>query len=166
MKWIFFFFYRNKQIIEFSFVCPFVLSQCVSACSLKKFKTATSKQKMQSKKKTSQDLTLLFFPPIFFLTHSSKTDYPCESVWLCSRGEAELTGLFPSLPRCRTEGHNDGIGRQQQHLRRGEAAGLHRRTGGGLLDRPHGLQCLGVLEEKKEEGTQQLCRWGKGKKIK
>lgn len=62
-------------------------------------------------------------------------------------------------PRRGADGHNDGLRGQQQHLGRGEAAGLHRRTGRGLLDRPDGLQRLAVLEEKKEEGAEQLCRY-------
>lgn len=60
--------------------------------------------------------------------------------------------------RCGADRYNDGLRRQQQHLGRGEAAGLHRRSGGRLLDRPDGLQRLAVLEEKKAEGAQQLCR--------
>lgn len=60
--------------------------------------------------------------------------------------------------RCRADGHNDGLRGQQQHLGRSEAAGLHRWSGRGLLDRPNGLQRLAVLEEKKEEGAEQLCR--------
>lgn len=48
---------------------------------------------MQSKNDVKFNLAVFFssiFPPI----HSSKTKYPCESVWLCSSHEAELTACF------------------------------------------------------------------------
>lgn len=60
--------------------------------------------------------------------------------------------------RCRADGHNDGLRGQQQHLGCGEAASLHRWSGRGLLDCPDGLQRLAILEAKKEEGPEQLCR--------
>lgn len=93
--------------------------------------------------------------------------YSCFSKWKNTMNWVDPhTQPFPFLncvfvhcaPRCRAARHNDGFRGQQQHFRRGQAASLYSWLGRSLLDRPHGLQCLAVLEEEKEEGTKQLCR--------
>lgn len=80
-------------------------------------------------------------------------------VFLCFSLALRVRVHAPPPHRRGADGHNDGLRGQQQHLGRGEAAGLHRRSGRGLLDRPDGLQRLAVLEEKKEEGAEQLRRY-------
>lgn len=76
-------FYHKKQIITFWLVCFFVENPC-------HLKNSHIKAGNEIKKKSR-----FYISPLFFsLIHSPKTSYSCETVWLRSRREAELTACF------------------------------------------------------------------------